>query len=226
MRPYDPGTGAGDNVAALPESIYGSRVAASGNAIYVLQGFLPSGYLSSWLARLSLVDGRWRYEDLSNTMPSFGQNSFFLDSMEVASVQDGVALLGFPEAGRDTALLKNEETSCTRYDKSLSTERVYNTTAVAHDGYLYALGYSAYEGDGMVFRATKIPTGEGEGGGDVVPSGGGDNARNDDAAKYNAVPLASTGDASTLALLALSAAALTAGALACGARLQARRDRR
>ncbi|MBX9032729.1 S8 family serine peptidase [Gordonibacter massiliensis (ex Traore et al. 2017)] len=222
VRTYDPQSGAGDEVLAFEQVLLYPQVVASGSLLYVSQGFDSDfDFQATTLMRLLHANGAWTVDDLSAIVPA-DDDSLYYPVLALAGYEGGMAMVGLPNKGADTALLGNDAQELSAFPKALSSERVRRPAAVAVGGYLYALGFSTYEQGGMVFRATALGGGGGEeGGGGSSDNGGGEGSEGAAAGSAEPSPLVSTGD--SLGSVAMACVVLAgACALAC-LRLRPRR---
>lgn len=214
VRRYDPQSGIGDELIAFDEVRLWPQVEASGDALYVCQGFdLRFAFQSGTLMRIAPKGDGWSIEDMSGVMPEYENGNVFSASLALAGYDGGVAVVGLPSKGKDTALLANDAQELVAYPKALSTERVFLPAAVEKNGSLYALGITNYDQDRMVFRATFLGTDSDE------PTSGNEPSISLDSPEPK--PLAKTGD--PLDIASLACILLGGACFAAAVRLQLRR---
>ncbi len=205
---YNPKTG---EVAVTGTLLYPTStpvVAVRGADMYVTQGnvFDPTGtpHPNANLERITKSGGRYVLKDMTGMLPPFAPN--YSQQFTAAATKDGLILVGFAGTDdEDTYLLDlaHNSTAFQGLGKRMSRAPLYYPVAAAYNGWLYTLGFSSYEPDGRVMRATPVETLLQPG--DVTP--GPD--------KDDASTVARTGD--TLGVAAATLVSTAIGALACAA---------
>ena len=209
---YNPETGEVAAVGTLLFDVSTPTLTVHGSDIYIAQGysFNEEGAILS-NANLECVtksDAGYASKDLTNTLPDPSPDR--PQQPDMTSVKDGIILAGFvgtTDEDEDTYLLDiaHGGTEFKGIGKRASRSPLYNLSATAYDGWLYLLGFSSYEPDNQILRATAMETLPQAG--DVVPK-----PKPSDKGEASAV--ARTGDARggiATAVLVCTIAAATAG---------------
>lgn len=230
VRTYDPQTGEIAHVADLPVATTLPSLAASNNSLTIAQGLSTSDEAQPGLLMRGIEsNGTWSIEKQDNVLPADAPYNASRGNYGLASYAEGVAVVGLAEPGYDTALLPEGATKLQPFAKTLSQSAVYQATATAHDGYLYALAVSNLESERIVFRATAIDTGSEADTGGGEGSAPGDETKNQGAGTSEgtaAKPLASTGDGTAATASAAGMVGLTALLVGAFARTRTRRTAR
>ncbi len=230
VRTYDPQAGKIAHVADLPAETLLPSLAVSSDSLVIAQGLSSkSAAQPGLLMRAVETDGAWSIEKRDGVLPAEPPYNAPFENYGLASYAEGVVVVGLAEPGCDTALLPEGATQLQPFAKTLSQSAIYQPTATAHDGYLYALAFSNLESERIVFRATAIDTG-----GEADTGGGeggapGDETKNQGAGTSEgtaAKPLASTGDGAAATVSAAGMAGLTALFVGAFARARTRRTAR
>lgn len=183
----NPETGETTVAGTLVSARVTPAVAVRGSELYVTQGSTydsaGAAVPNTKLERVTKVDGTYVGEDLTSALPELAPG--YAKLFSVAAVKDGVVVAGLSslaasmpaaqagdaaaaDAGVSDGALADEDTylldvadgstAFQGFGKRASRALLYYPTSVAYDGWLYTMGFSEYEKDGRVMRATAVET--------------------------------------------------------------------